>query len=104
MPNAGRGVRTSSIRRATSFCGTDLNVFAPPEHLSGCSQYTCHHKQLTIGVWGFGIYAGQANGMFLNRYEFVPRRAILTDAWQPARIGQGARMYDVGLLLRFGLA
>lgn len=73
----------------------------PPNHLSGCSQYTCTREGVTIRLWGFGVYIGQTQGMYLNRFEFMPRHAKRADAWTPAQVGHGPRLRDPELLLTF---
>ncbi len=52
-------------------------------------------------LWAFGIYVGHEQGMYLNRYEFVPRRAMLTDTWTPTRLERRPRSVDRELLSCF---
>jgi len=55
----------------------------PPDGLSGSSQYTLPLPgNLNVRLWGFGIYFGAESGIFLNRFEFIPREASMADLWQ----------------------
>ena len=55
----------------------------PPEGQEGASQYTLRlGENLFVRLWGFGFYFGGVNGLFLNRFDFTPRRAEFADTWQ----------------------
>jgi len=55
----------------------------PPDGVSGSSQYTLALPgNQSIRLWGFGIYFGAESGVFLNRFEFIPREARMADLWQ----------------------
>ena len=55
----------------------------PPNGLSGSSQYTLSLQgNQSVRLWGFGIYFGAESGIFLNRFEFIPREARMADLWQ----------------------
>ncbi len=54
-----------------------------PAGVTGCTQYT---RVLQCGaclrLWGFGFLFAEAEGVFLRRYEFVPRRVPeVVDTW-----------------------
>jgi hypothetical protein len=71
------------------------------EEVSGSSQYTTRWEGLTVRLWGFGIYIGREQGIYMNRFEFQPRTAVLADAWAPEQLSPGARSHDIALLLAF---
>ena len=74
----------------------------PPDKVAGCSQYSLSiERSLTIRLWGFGVYIGQAEGIYLSRYGFLPRRALLTDAWRPDPLARGKRCFDLPLMAAF---
>ena len=73
----------------------------PPAGVSGCSQYTLRTGEVTIRLWGFGVYIGREQGIYLNRYEFLPRLASLADAWTPAALARGPRALELPLLAAF---
>jgi hypothetical protein len=55
-----------------------------PEDCSGSSQYT---KMLgggrLIRLWGFGMFYGAIEGIYIHRYDFLPRvTCVPPDAWQ----------------------
>jgi len=55
----------------------------PPSLLPGPSQYTLSlDEDLHIRLWGFGLYCGHSKGIFINRFDLVPRVAELSDGWQ----------------------
>ena len=55
----------------------------PPVGQSGSSQYTLLPSgDLKVRLWGFGLYFGAETGIFINRFEFVPREARINDLWQ----------------------
>jgi len=57
----------------------------PPEGVEGSSQYTlplCEEKH--VRLWGFGIYYGAEQGVYLNRFAFRPLEVSLAgDVWTP---------------------
>ncbi len=56
-----------------------------PVGISGSTQYTLAlNDGLRVRLWGFGMYFGEDEGIYLNRFEFTPRAARLTAAWQDA--------------------
>lgn len=78
-----------------------LERLRPPAGVSGCSQYTVLLPgDLTIRLWGFGVYVGHEQGIYMNRYEFLPRVAVLADAWTPDQLARGQRTMDASLLSR----
>ena len=71
----------------------------PPAGTSGCSQYTLAlGEDLVVRLWGFGVYIGRAEGLYLNRFEFAPRRAVLEDTWSPERLTRGPKAADHSLV------
>jgi len=53
--------------------------------ISGSTQYTLSlPKELRVRLWGFGMYFGAAEGIYINRYEFTPRTARFQEPWQSA--------------------
>ena len=71
----------------------------PPDGLSGSSQYTLSLPgNLNIRLWGFGIYFGSESGIFLNRYEFIPREARMADLWQAREMTGLPRAKSLSLL------
>ncbi len=56
-----------------------------PERTSGSTQYTLGlPNEMYVRLWGFGMYFGAAKGIYVNRYEFVPRTALFQEAWLSA--------------------
>jgi hypothetical protein len=49
-------------------------------------------------LWGFGLYYGSSAGIYLNRFSFVPRRALLQDCWQGETMRGLPRETDLHLL------
>ena len=41
-----------------------------------------------LRLWGFGFYCGRAAGIYVNRYEFIPRETSLRDLWQAQEMDQ----------------
>ena len=71
----------------------------PPDNLSGSSQYTLSLPgNLNVRLWGFGIYFGAENGIFLNRFEFIPREARMADLWQAREMTGLPRAKNFSLL------
>ena len=71
----------------------------PPEGVCGSSQYTYPlDSSFCIRLWGFGLYYGNEVGIYLNRYSFVPRRALLKDCWQGEAMSGLPRETDLHLL------
>ena len=57
----------------------------PPEEAGGATQYTLFlTNDLRVRLWGFGMYFGGVQGVYVNRYEFVPRSASFAYEWQTA--------------------
>lgn len=64
----------------------------PPKEISGGTNYICKIGEVSIVLWGFGIYYGHGNnkGVFLGRYHFYPR--IIQDEppsfpiWAPSNL------------------
>lgn len=57
----------------------------PPDKVSGSTQYTHFlSPEFRIRLWGFGMYFGGEQGIYINRYEFVARHAQFVDGWQAA--------------------
>lgn len=55
----------------------------PPEGLSGSSQYNLRlGSGLQIRLWGFGLFFGGEEGIFVNRFDFTPREAQAAQCWQ----------------------
>ena len=55
----------------------------PPEGMSGSSQYSLRlGSGLQIRLWGFGLFFGGEEGIFLNRFDFTPREAQIGQCWQ----------------------
>jgi hypothetical protein len=70
---------------------------------SGSSQYTLQGSGAScapfqVRLWGFGMYFGVEQGIFINRFEFVPRVAELADLWQAQQMTQLARAKELSLL------
>jgi len=61
----------------------------PPKGIEGSTQYTFKMASGTIiRLWGFGMFYGRTRGIHLNRYEFEPRVARITnDLWRADRLG-----------------
>jgi hypothetical protein len=73
----------------------------PPDGLSGSSQYTRSLPgNLSVRLWGFGIYFGSESGIFLNRFEFIPREARMTDLWQAREMTGLPRAKSLSLLMQ----
>lgn len=71
----------------------------PPSGMNGCSQYTAMLASgAVLKLWGFGIYFGAEQGCYLNRYEFIPRRAARIDCWTPAAYQRAPRGASIALL------
>jgi hypothetical protein len=71
----------------------------PAPGQSGSSQYTLQlGDTLHVRLWGFGMYFGREQGIFLNRFECIPRRAELSDLWQAQEMTQLPRAIDLSLL------
>lgn len=52
----------------------------PAPGQSGSSQYALQlGDALQVRLWGFGMYFGCEQGIFLNRFECIPCRAELSD-------------------------
>ncbi|WP_263356404.1 hypothetical protein [Acidicapsa ligni] len=69
-----------------------------PGGTSGFSQYTLSLPgNLYVRLWGFGIYFGYAEGVFLNRFDFVPRATSLQDGWQSLEMTGLPRAQDLSL-------
>ncbi|MZH02388.1 MAG: hypothetical protein F3745_03025 [Nitrospinae bacterium] len=47
----------------------------PPKEISGGTNYICQIGDVSIVLWGFGIYFGYQNnkGVYIGRYNFYPR-------------------------------
>lgn len=70
-----------------------------PAGQSGSSQYSLLLPgNLNVRLWGFGLYFGAETGMFINRFEFVPREARMTPLWQANEMAQLPRVKDFSLL------
>lgn len=55
----------------------------PPEGTHGSSQYSLSLEDGTqIRLWGFGLFFGGEAGIFVNRFDFTPRKARLAQCWQ----------------------
>jgi hypothetical protein len=73
----------------------------PPDGLSGSSQYTLSLPgNLNVRLWGFGIYFGAESGIFLNRFEFIPREARMADLWQAREMTGLPRARNLSLLVQ----
>lgn len=73
----------------------------PPDGLSGSSQYTLSLPgNLNVRLWGFGIYFGAESGIFLNRFEFIPREARMADLWQAREMTGLPRAKSFSLLVQ----
>lgn len=73
----------------------------PPDGLSGSSQYTLSLPgNLNVRLWGFGIYFGAESGIFLNRFEFIPREARMADLWQAREMTGLPRARSFSLLVQ----
>jgi hypothetical protein len=74
----------------------------PPEGFSGSTQYTLVlPNDLHLRLWGFGMYIGRGEGIYINRFDFIPRIARLSDAWQGAEtMSQLRRSYEAGLVIQ----
>ncbi len=71
----------------------------PPDGLSGSSQYTLSLPgNQSVRLWGFGIYFGSESGIFLNRFEFIPREARMADLWQAREMTGLPRAKSLALL------
>ncbi|MFT4112466.1 hypothetical protein [Silvibacterium sp.] len=63
-----------------------------PEGSGGCSQYTLAlDEESIIRIWGFGVFAGTREGVYLNRFAFVPRTAPRCDAWDASLLDSQPR-------------
>lgn len=81
--------------------GFGFERLRPPEGASGSTQYTFHiSSDLRVQLWGFGMYFGGAEGIFINRYEFVARTAAFKEGWWqgPDSIASLPRSRDLHLL------
>ncbi len=72
----------------------------PPEGTSGSTQYTLHIAgDFRVRLWGFGMYFGGDQGIYVNRYEFVARTAGFNEGWQGAdAVSSLPRSRDLHLL------
>jgi hypothetical protein len=73
----------------------------PPEETSGSTQYTLHiSSDFRVQLWGFGMYFGSDQGIYVNRYEFVARTVSFKGGWWqgPDSIGSLPRSQDLHLL------
>ena len=72
----------------------------PPEGATGSTQYTLHiSSDFRVRLWGFGMYFGGDQGIYVNRYEFVARTAAFKEGWQePDSFGSLPRSQDLHLL------
>lgn len=72
----------------------------PPEEVGGATQYTLFlANDLRVRLWGFGIYFGGEHGVYVNRYEFVPRSASFAPEWQtPEKMGSFRRCGEASFL------
>jgi hypothetical protein len=71
----------------------------PPDGVAGSSQYTLAVAgDFSVRLWGFGIYFGAGTGIFLNRFEFIPREARRSDLWQAREMTALPRARDFSLL------
>jgi hypothetical protein len=71
----------------------------PAPGQSGSSQYTLQlGDTLHVRLWGFGMYFGRDQGLFMNRFEFIPRIAELSDLWQAQKMTHLPRASDLSLL------
>jgi hypothetical protein len=71
----------------------------PPEGISGSSQYTLELPgERHLRLWGFGFYFGSATGIYVNRYEFIPRETSLRDLWQAKEMDRLRRAHEFNLL------
>lgn len=69
-----------------------LERLRPPKEVSGCSQYSTRLRDGSLlKLWGFGMYCGAVEGVYLNRFSFVPRTATLQDGWTANLFSQGKR-------------
>jgi hypothetical protein len=71
----------------------------PEPGQSGSSQYTLQlGDTLHVRLWGFGMYFGREQGLFMNRFDFIPRTAELSDLWQAQEMTQPPRASDLSQL------
>ena len=71
----------------------------PPDGISGSSQYTLELPGgRHLRLWGFGFYFGWATGIYINRYEFIPRETSLRDLWQAQEMDRLRRAREFNLL------
>jgi hypothetical protein len=71
----------------------------PPIGESGSSQYTLTLSgDLRVMLWGFGMYFGGKHGIYLNRFDFVPRSAEPAGQWQAQAMTSLPRCKDRALL------
>lgn len=55
----------------------------PPREVTGSSQYTLRLTNAQqVRLWGFGLAFGYKQGIYLNRYEFIPRAIQISAGWQ----------------------
>jgi hypothetical protein len=71
----------------------------PPEGVSGSSQYTlCLSNDQHLRLWGFGFYFGAVSGIYVNRYDFVPRETRLKGLWVAQEMSRLSRAKEFSLL------
>lgn len=74
----------------------------PPNTVSGCSQYTLPLEGgLHLQLWGFGFFIGDAEGVYVNRYSFLPRHIVLSgDVWEAKYFAHAPCSQDYMLFAR----
>lgn len=83
-------------REGNLLLAAGMNRLRPPADVSGCSQYSVRvGSGFTLKLWGFGIYCGREEGCYLNRYEFVPRKAVQQDCWTAHFFANASRTIEL---------
>lgn len=70
-----------------------------PKTIAGCSQYTLPLEGgLRLRLWGFGLFVGGDEGVYVNRYNFMPRQiAMREDVWEAKYFARAPYSRDYAL-------
>ena len=68
----GKDIKTSNRNLLVNY---GFKQVRPPKEISGGTNYICKIGEISIVLWGFGIYFGYGNykGIYIGRYNFYPR-------------------------------
>ncbi len=76
----GRDVLCS---RGNLLCAFGFTRLRAPQGVPASSQYTLERPDgVRVRLWGFGLYFGGLEGIYLNRFAFTPKRAPFRPDWQ----------------------